>query len=250
MRHRRRRAWPGAMAHRRRGAGAGTPAAGPGSRSGAAGFVGTCSQRPPTGTPPTSRGGESGGLDAKLDRLARLLQPLTQAANRFRKWRKCISHVPVSELRGSQSPVWLRLRRARRHRTRSASPALTVDYGSRGPAGIWPSCASQAASGCNSAAVVPGGTAEPARALARPPARAPGPSGRARRRRAAAEAAPARPGSGRSNAGCSRLERRADSVESGRRALRRVGVLSLLGAGDRIRRPRRLVRLPLPRPVR
>ena len=54
--------------------------------------------------PPDASGGPGGSkpapgrLEAKLDRLARFLRPLTQSRKRFRKWRRCISHVPVSEL--------------------------------------------------------------------------------------------------------------------------------------------------------
>ena len=105
------------------------------------------------------------GLGARLDRLARFLRPLTQAANRFKRWKRCISQVPVSEL-GDPDHRFGFAYNDRNGTGPDPHPALTVDRGSRGhPDYAFLRFASRR--GCKSKPVVPGGTAEPARALAK-----------------------------------------------------------------------------------
>ncbi|HEX2387863.1 MAG TPA: right-handed parallel beta-helix repeat-containing protein [Solirubrobacterales bacterium] len=105
-----------------------------------------------------------GSIEAKLDRLARFLRPLTQAANRFRKWRRCISHVPVSEL-GDPDHRFGFAYDERDGTAADRRAALTVDRKRGRPDYAFLRFASRR--GCRSAPVVPGGTAEPARALAK-----------------------------------------------------------------------------------
>ena len=156
-------------------------------------------------------GPRKGGLRAKLDRLARLLQPLTQAANRFRKWRKCISHVPVSEL-GDPNHRFGFAYHERDGTGPDPHPALTVDRGRGRSEYAFLRFASRR--GCNSAAVVPGGTAEPARALAKTTRKSPGTrASEPGVRRAAAGGGPGKAGIGALERRLHRLERRADSVD-------------------------------------
>ena len=105
-----------------------------------------------------------GSIKAKLDRLVRFLRPLTGAANRFRKWRRCISHVPVSEL-GDPNHRFGFAYDERDGTGADRRAALIVDRRRGRPDYAFLRFASRRR--CNSEPVVPGGTAEPARALAR-----------------------------------------------------------------------------------
>ena len=197
-------------------------------------FVGACAQRlrrerydkPGAGRPPS-----------EARRLARLLRPLTQAANPSGSGGVYLARAGQ---RARRSHHRFGFAYDERDGTGPTPPGPDVDRA--GPAGLRlpalrkpPRLQSAPVSRRNGQAG-PGAGEDDPRASGPELRAGPGGSGGA-----------ARPGSGRSSAGC--IGSSAGPIGStGRRALRRVGVLPLLGAGDRIRRPRRLVRLPLPRP--
>ena len=100
---------------------------------------------------------------AQLASVARALKPLNQSTKRFHHWMRCVSQIPVSEF-GDPDHRFGYLYDERNGTGLDRAPALAIDRGAGRPDYIFLRFARR--QGCDSAATVPGGTADAAKARA------------------------------------------------------------------------------------
>ena len=182
-------------------------------------------------TPAARRRSDTTTVVRLLDRSERMIERMERPAKRWRRWRKCVSEVPVSEY-GDADHRFGFLYDERDGTGFDRRPALGFDYESRRPNLVLLKFSRR--EGCRGLGTEPTQPGTPGTPGTADPAKLPRPRAYARR------------------ASLGALERRFDELEQREArlerhvgAVRRVGIVPFLGARDRVRRPRGTLRLRL-----